>query len=129
MKSKTLSIKTRSHNRHNNRGRSYQRHHFKILTLSNSNHVRSRISNSRTTGFRNNSHGLSGQQRFQITGNIFRRSMFVQWIKSQCIYVNPAIYLFQKATCRAYIFYNKMFDAENDLFIIHRQHIFHRSFA
>ena len=121
VKSKTLSVESRSHYGKNDGRRPYQRNNLQIPALGNSHNICSRVSYGRTTSLWNHAHGMTFRQRIQISRNIFRWSMLVQRIKRKSINVNFPIYLFQKTTCRTDIFHNKMLDFTNDTGIISRQ--------
>ena len=129
MKRKALPVKARSHHGKNNWRGSNQRNYLQFFTLCDGNHIRSRIGYRRTTGFGDNSHWSSAYQRLQITGNIFRWSMFVQRIKCQRININLPVHLFQETTGRTNIFDYKIPDTGNNFLIIRRQHLFNRCIA
>lgn len=129
MEGKTLSVKSRSHHRQDNRGRPYQWYHFQPFPLGNGYDIGSRICHRRTSCFRNHPHGIALLKRFQITGYGIRRGMFVQRIESHRINVRFPIYFFEETACRAHFLNNKMADARYYFLIIRREYNIYRRIA
>ena len=67
VKSETLSVKARSHHRHQDRRRPDQRYHRIILPLGDSHYVSTRISDRRTTRLRDHANALAFRKRSQLT--------------------------------------------------------------
>ena len=123
VESKTLPVEAGRHHGQNHGRRPHQRNDPQSLTLGNGYHIGSRVGHRRTTGLRNHTDRHPLFQRVQIGRKRFRRGVLPHGVKSQLIYIDVPIHLFQKTTGRTQILHDEMPDVPDNLCIIIRQNL------
>ena len=108
LKSETLPVESRSHQRHQYRRRAHQWNHRQMFPLGNRHHIGPRVGHSRATGLRNHACRISLPQRFEKSRHLRRLRVTVQFIKRQVVDTNIGIRFFEKPSGRTHILYDKV---------------------